>query len=105
MAHGEAHAAVIKSGGVWSGAPQPELQPGLGDWYEDFFELSTDRQLGMVPGPIPSASISRHTEGWDDEDAEMFRVCIRAMDAVYLAPKEKPVSNEDPAAAFKRMFG
>lgn len=36
-------------------------------------------------GPIPAASIDRHTAGMDWEDVEEFRACIRALDQAYLA--------------------
>lgn len=62
----------------------PEVMPGASQWLADFFDLSTDRQLTQYGhGPIPSASIARHTEGWPDSDADAFRACIRAMDAAY----------------------
>lgn len=71
----------------------PELMPGCDVYLEQFFELSTDRQLGQfLPGPIPSASIARHTEGWRDSEAERFRKVIRDMDSVFLEqmrPNEK----------------
>jgi hypothetical protein len=66
-----------------------------------FWELSTDRQLtGYGSGPIPAASIDRHTAGWDADEAEMFRACIRAMDAVFLQSqsKEPDVPPSDNAA-------
>lgn len=70
---------------MWTGPEQPELLPGLRAWYDDFQELSTDRQLGVVAGPIPRSSIVEHTRGWPDDDAEMFRICMRRMDALYLS--------------------
>lgn len=57
---------------------------GLDGWYEDFWRLSTNRQIGFGVGPIPASAIDRHTEGWVAEDAEMFEFCIREMDGVYL---------------------
>lgn len=57
---------------------------GLDGWYEDFWRLSTERQIGFGVGPIPASAIDRHTEGWVAEDAEMFETVIRAMDEVYL---------------------
>ena len=51
----------------------------------DFFELGTDRQLtAHGAGPIPAASICRHTDGWPDEEADMFRRVIRALDTAWL---------------------
>lgn len=34
--------------------------------------------------------------GWPDEDASMFRECIRAMDAVYMAHVNKAGNDEQP---------
>lgn len=72
-------------GGKWEGPPLVEVGIGLGEWYEAFSELSTDRQIGMGLGPLPSASIDRyisdHDLGYDD--ADMFRACMRAMDELF----------------------
>ena len=48
---------------------------------------------GAVPneGPIPKSSIDAHVAGWDYDDADMFRHCIRAMDSFYL--KERSGNN------------
>lgn len=89
----------------------PELLPGLETIFDDFWDLSTDRQLGMVAGPIPSASIARYVAGMSHEDAEFFAHCIRALDAVYLGKREDPVDPEDAASsnpardAFRGAFG
>jgi hypothetical protein len=68
----------------------PEIYPGTEDWISAFWELGADRQIGFGIGPIPSASIDRHTSGWPVDEAAMFRRAIRAMDVVYL----KSQSNE-----------
>lgn len=57
---------------------------GFGGWYEDFWRLSTERQIGMGVGPIPASAIDKHVAGWGYEDAEMFEICIRELDGVYL---------------------
>lgn len=96
---------ITKAGGIWKGEPRPEIQPGFNEWYDDFFELSTDRQIGMAVGPIPKSSIEKHTEGWPPDDAEMFRFCMRAMDAVYLEREEKPAPDvASQRAAFNDAF-
>lgn len=82
----------------------PEILPGADAWLADFWELSTDRQIGMAAGPIPAASIARHTAGWDIIEAERFRSCIRAMDRAYLeavnpGPDGKAKRRMDPAVA------
>lgn len=61
------------------------MLPGTEPWLADFFELGTDRPSGMNgPGPIPAASIARHVEGWSENEADVFRHVIRAMDRAYL---------------------
>lgn len=62
----------------------PDLLPGYEDWIEAFWELGADRQLGQVAGPIPAASIARHTTDWPAHEASLFRRAIRAMDAIAL---------------------
>ena len=44
----------------------------------------------MAAGPIPASSIARHTADWAYDDALAFRICMRAMDEVFLEPREKP---------------
>ncbi|WP_210319283.1 phage tail assembly chaperone, partial [Aureimonas glaciei] len=63
--------------------PQPRLLPGLGAWIDAFWELSTERQIGMGSGPIPSHAIDRWAERLGAE-LGMFRAAVRAMDRVYL---------------------
>ena len=72
---------------------------GYDGWYRDFFELSTDRQIGMAVGPIPAASIERQGR------CELFRRVIRAMDRVYLAhvrgEGDEPESDNPARDAFR----
>ncbi|WP_425454224.1 hypothetical protein [Pelagibacterium sediminicola] len=76
------------------------MWPGAESWFQTFFELGTDRQIGMGLGPIPAASIDRHVAGWPGADAQAFRQAIRAMDALYLKhhAKEPDVPETDNAA-------
>lgn len=85
----------------------PPIPRGFESWVSDFFELSSDRQLtGYGSGPIPNASIARHTQGWIASDAEFFRQCMRAMDKAFLehvsAEMEKTT---DPKAKDRRVVG
>lgn len=64
---------------------QPPVAPGYEDWWNDFWELCTDRQIGNVIGPLPATSIDRHTAEWPAAQRSMFKTCMRAMDGVYLA--------------------
>ena len=81
---------------MWDGPEMPELEPGLMIWWDDFSELSTDRQLGVSAGPIPHSTIAAHTMDWDDDEAEMFRVCMRRMDAAYLEFDPKDIVKVNP---------
>lgn len=62
----------------------PEFVPGASAWYAAFWELSSDRQIGMGEGPIQYSSIRLYTSGWPADEVAMFTRCIRAMDGVYL---------------------
>lgn len=82
----------------------PQILDGYGGWYEDFWRLSTERQIGMGLGPIPASAIDRHAEGWSYEDAEAFEFCIRRMDEVYLMKSnktEQPEPSASPRDAFR----
>jgi len=66
----------------------------------------------MAVGPIPHSSILAHVHGWDWDDAEMFRFCIRRMDNVYLShkPGEAPkvavvADNLSPKERLDALFG
>jgi len=73
----------------------PELLPGLDEWAEAFYELSSDRQLtDHIRGQIPAGSIARHTSGWGADEAELFRFCIRAADAAFLDAMAPPKDGE-----------
>ena len=120
LQYGEAYEVAMKgAGGMPDHLSPPDLLPGADVWLSAFWELSTDRQIGMAAGPIPAASIARHTAGWADVEAEGFRRCIRAMDRAYLeaiapGPDGKPKQRPDPAIAasdnpardvFRAVFG
>ncbi len=89
----------------------PEIREDCEGWLSDFWELSTDRQMGMAVGPIPAASLARHTAGMSEAEAEFARRVFRAMDRAFL--KAKPVEGDtavlasaNPAmAAFRGAFG
>lgn len=81
----------------------PEILDGFGGWYEDFWRLSTERQIGMGVGEIPASAIDRHVAGWGYEDAELFEFCIRRMDEVYLMKSNKTEETE-PTASPREAF-
>jgi len=74
-----------------AGAPVPDelwpprLLPGLDEWLAAFWEMSNDRSIGSVAGPIPAASIDR----WlmlgrvGQNEFSTFRHCIRRMDQAW----------------------
>lgn len=79
--------------------------PGAADWLAAFWELCTDRQIGMAMGDIPAASIDRVAREYGAEAAD-FRHCIRAMDRTWrqaIEDKSKPPTMD--ASRFKEMFG
>ena len=83
----------------------PEIWPGYVEWVEAFYDLSTDRH---DLGPIPSASIARHTAGWDDWEAEVFKMCIRAMDMAQteaMKDKEEGGLPQPPEVKSERPHG
>lgn len=87
----------------------PELLDGFGGWFEDFWELSTERAIGMGIGEIPAHAIDAHVAGWRYDDAEMFRTCIRAMDRVYLEAANNdgnalPAQGVSPQESFRSAF-
>jgi len=54
--------------------------------YEAFWELSTDRHVGMGLGPIPNRSIRSYARehGVTGERFDLFLSCIRVLDGEYL---------------------
>lgn len=67
-------------------ADSPVLMPGLNIFLQGFFDLSSDRQIGMGLGPIPWTVIEKYCEskGFDLEQKEAFHSHLRALDAVFL---------------------
>lgn len=92
--------------GLWP----PDVAPGGEALLSAFWELSTDRQVGMSVGPLPAASIARwlaETGVTDPDDATDAVECFRAMDAVYLGkplPVEKPKGRPFSLDLFDAMF-
>lgn len=81
----------------------PEIMEGFGGWYEEFWRLSTERQIGFGIGPIPDSQIERRTAAMNEEDAEIFEFCIRRMDEVYLMKSNK-TEQPEPAASPRDAF-
>lgn len=65
---------------------EPPLLPVSSFFLSAFFDLTTERQLGMAPGPIPWSSMLLYARQ-RDLDAEIFDAfahVIRVMDTAYL---------------------
>ena len=70
---------------------EPDLLQGLTLYYDAFWELFNDRQLGMSVGPIPYSSIVTYCKEWD-MDGEMSQIMlrlVRKMDGAFLEWQEK----------------
>lgn len=57
--------------------------------WESFWELSTERQIGMSAGPIPVSKIIEHAKTRSGVPSEALIQLIRIMDAEYLKPPPK----------------
>jgi hypothetical protein len=72
---------------------QDEPQPFLGDdfYMKAFWDLSTERQLGMTAGPIPWTRIQAYACACELSSSMMkvFEAVIRAMDSTYMEEAEK----------------
>lgn len=60
-------------------------------YMNSFWELNTERQIGMGLGPIPSSKITEygHRVGLDSDNIDLLRAVIRRMDVVYLEWKDE----------------
>jgi len=70
---------------------EPELLPGLNLYFDAFWELCPDRQLGMSVGPIPYTSIRQYCIDWNLNEELTFNMkkLVRKLDLVYLEWQEK----------------
>ena len=70
---------------------EPELLQGLALYYNAFWELFPDRQLGMSVGPIPYSSIVTYCREWnlDGEMSQLMLKLVRKMDNDFLEWQEK----------------
>jgi hypothetical protein len=61
-----------------------------------FWDLSTERQLGMMPGPIPVSRIWEFADrkGLDPDAARVFEIVIRILDNAYLERKREEFERE-----------
>jgi hypothetical protein len=70
---------------------EPELLQGLDLYYNAFWNLCSDRQLGMSVGPIPYSSIANYCKDWklDEEMSDNMKKLVRKMDGTFLEWQEK----------------
>lgn len=54
-------------------------------YWNAFWELSTDRQVGMSSGAIPWSSIARYSNHVNWTDMDSLSTIIRALDDLYLS--------------------
>jgi hypothetical protein len=71
----------------------PEIEERLLFTWSAFWDLVTDRPVGMVPGPIPNGALRAYARdyGVSGDLFDSFKTIIRAVDAEYLrllAPKD-----------------
>ena len=79
----------------------PEFVAGASAWYAAFWELCSDRQIGMGVGAIQYTSIRLYTAGWPPDEVTLFTRVIRAMDRIYL----DHANSDDERKSFSReMF-
>lgn len=93
---------------------KPELPQHLQLVWEAFFDLTTERHVGMGIGPIPSSMIRVHVRDeleLRDDAAEHAFSLIRRMDQEYLtlnyskASPQKPIGvSPDDAEGVKKLF-
>lgn len=91
---------------------QPEVPLHMQFYMTAFFDLSTERQIGMGIGPIPRSKMREYARELGVQDFDAFRSIIGAMDDEYLAlnnASSKPVKDNavapDDVEGAKRLFG
>lgn len=94
---------------------RPEVEPEGIPYWDAFWELSTDRQVGMGTGPIPFSALDRYADRFGlsaPDDFDRFRAIVRAMDDAYLSHKSSSISGatfevsaDDPEGVRSVLFG
>lgn len=67
--------------------PDPPVMTSTDLWFlEAFYDLSSDRSVGMAVGPIPYTAIIAYVQYWqyDDQTAYMVIEIVKALDSVYM---------------------
>lgn len=72
-------------------ADKPELEAGLDFYWYAFWEMSSDRQIGMAEGPIPWSTMDRWSRRHDivGDEFDRLLIMIKNMDGVYLKHRAK----------------
>lgn len=92
----------------------PEVMPGTQPWLDEFWELSTERQIGMAAGPIPRSAIAEAAERYPPKERVIFKAVMRALDSEWMgkvsdgpAKADKPVVSAQPLSPslFRAMVG
>jgi hypothetical protein len=74
---------------------RPRLHPQYQFYWDAFWELSSDRQVGMAVGRIPFSAIDRYAERYglaEVDEFDTFREIMRSLDAEFrrlATPEEK----------------
>lgn len=89
--------------------------PGSGFYLSAFWELNSDRPVGMAVAPIPFGAIDRFASrnGIEDEEFELLVRTIRAMDATAMAhwrseptePRAKQAARSLSPELFDALWG
>ena len=68
-------------------AQAPRLRPGLEPYWDAFWTLSTCRQMGMGPGPIPWLAVDRYAERHGIAGDGFLDLCdiLHEMDEAFMA--------------------
>lgn len=84
---------------------KPILSYGLDFFWRAFWELSTDRDIGMSEGPIPWSSMDRWAlrHEIDGDEFNRFVLIMRAMDSAYIEYRTKDQKRKMDRATKKNM--
>ncbi len=76
----------------------PEELPGDDVWLGAFWNLTTERQVGMATGPIPYSKTTEYATalGLGGGMLRIFHALIRAMDSAYLGWIQKQQDARTP---------
>jgi hypothetical protein len=65
---------------------EPDAFPGTEHYMRIFWDLSTERQVGVAIGQIPTGKIEEYAlrRGWGAETIRVLKYLMRELDAKYL---------------------